>query len=317
MAQTRRARSSKSALTPPKSQHAPLQPTSPEPAPVGALDVTGAREVFLRAQSSLAAHAPSEALRKRFEAQIDADDAIADGGRIASDVVLYDAMTDLPLVLAAVIGGEVPGFGPREAHYTVSLALTLEASWRAFQDQQVARAGVSTTKSLTLEAAREERATLHELLESAVAPGSSEAAALAKAAGFGGKVIRSVAQGLDALVKVARDQLSAAAHDASLAELLADKGLTAARVDAAAAYSTQLSKAATGHAEARSGVDAGQAALDELDGRLRDELVRLRRAVQQTQRRGVKVPEVKLANVRRLYRTPRKSPVTPPPAPPA
>lgn len=93
-----------------------------------------------------------------------------------------------------------------------------------------------------------------------------------------------MAQGLDALVKVARDQLSAAASDASLADLLADKGLTTTR--AAAAYSAQLSKAATGHAEARSGVDAGQAALDELDGRLRNELVRLRRAVQQARRNG-------------------------------
>lgn len=283
------------------------------------LDVSGAQKVFLDAQRKLSKHAPSDALRARFDSQVSKADAIAVGTRIASDVVLYDAMTDVPLVLNAVVAGKVRGFGPREAHYTLSLALALDTAWRAFHDRQVQRAGVSSAKALTLEAAREERASLFELVESVVVPGSSAAASLLKAASFGGKLLRTVAQGLDAVVKVARDLLTAAENDASLAELLSDKGLTEAVVNDAAAFSARLSKAATGHAEARSEVDAGQAEIDELDGRLRDELMRLRRAVLRARRNGVAVPEVALANVRRLYRTPRSpSPApTPAPAPPS
>lgn len=314
MAKTTKAQTTRTAATAKKQVAAKTSPEeSTSASQAETLDVSGARKAFLAAQEKLTAHEPSKALRARFEAQIDKASAIAVGVRIASDVVLYDAMTDLPLVLGAVLAGKVPGFGPKEAHYALSIALALETAWRSFHDRQVQRAGVSNTKTLTLEAAREERAALFELVESVVAPGSSANASLLKAASFGGKTLRTVAQGLDAVVKVARDLLKAAASDPSLAELLADKGLTETVVNNAAAFSARLSEAATGHAEARSEVDAGQGEIDELDGRLRDELVRLRRAVQRARRNGVTVPEVGLANVRRLYRTPRTP--APPPAP--
>lgn len=313
MAKTTRTKTSKTVETAKK----PVEATAPPDegaasATVEALDVSGAQSVFLAAKLKLSSHEPSAALRTRFEAQIEKTAAITIGARIASDVVLYDAMTDLPLVLDAVIAGKILGFGPREAHYTVALALTLESAWRAFHDRQVQRAGVSNTKSVTLDAAREERSALFDLVEAVVVPGSSASASLLKAASFGGKRLRTVAQGLDAVVKVARDLLTSATNDNSLAELLEDKGLTEAVVNGAAAYSARLSAAVTGHAEARSEVELGHSEIDELDGRLRDELLRLRRAVQRARRNGVTVPEVTLANLRRLY---RKSRIPTPPAP--
>ena len=52
-----------------KAQPAPAE--SPPMAHAEELDVTGAREAFLKAQQKLAAHAPSEALRAHFDAQIE------------------------------------------------------------------------------------------------------------------------------------------------------------------------------------------------------------------------------------------------------
>lgn len=281
---------------------------------VETLDVSGARRVFLAAQNKLSGHEPSAALRARLDAQIDRASAIAIGIHLASESVLYDAMTDLPLVLDAIAARKIQGFGPKEAHYTLSLALALESAWSSLNAHQVQRAGVASTKALTLSAASEVRTALLALVETVVVPGSSASASLVKAASFGGKRLREVAQGLDIVVKTARDLLQSATTDPALAELLEDKGLTATVVDTAAAYSTRLSEAVTGHAETRSAVELGHNQLDELDGRLREQLFHLRRAVQQARRNGVIVPEVTLANLRRLHRKPR-APAAPAPTP--
>lgn len=134
MAKTKKVETAKTASAKKKSA---TQPTKEPSARAGAevLDVSGAREVFLSAQKKLSKHAPSDALRARFEAQVSKGDAIAVGTRIASDVVLFDAMTDVPLVLNAVMASKVRGFGPREAHYTLSLALALDSAWRSFHDR--------------------------------------------------------------------------------------------------------------------------------------------------------------------------------------
>lgn len=290
-------------------------PVSPEPdalddAPDDALDDSAALEVLRPLREQLAPHAPAAPLRALFDAQITEATALEYGAKIGSDVVVGDATADLPKIADDVIARRVPGFGPAELSYTVDLAVALVTKWRALRDLRADQAAASDAKGTALAAALLKRTAFYNLLVSVTPEGSSERAALDKIGRASTRRLSAVAAALDSMRDRAEKRLDAAKHDKAFAAYLADKGLTAAKVAELAAPATEATRTSGVHGTTRTDVTRAQREVDVLDGRLRDQLIRLRRQVESARANGAALPEVVLTGIRHL------GPITAPDEPP-
>ena len=130
-----------------------------------------------------------------------------------------------------------------------------------------------------------------------------------------GKSRHAIVASLDAMGTVAREMLERAANDAALSDYYRDKGFSAERVNALVEPAARAMRARTEHASARAKTLASSSSLDRVEGRLRDELMRLRVAVEAQRAAGVALPEVELRGIRRVGSVARPAAPPVPPAP--
>lgn len=276
--------------------------------------IAGILAVLTPLRALLAPFAPSAALVALYRGQISDAQAAKVGERASADVVLADAASDLPLAADAVIAGKVPGFGPSELCFTVDLAIELASSAQGNRTDRGAMRAASSRKRESHAAMSGRRAELYAVLSS-VTPSEGEARdAFESRIRVTGKSRHAIVASLDAMGTAAREMLQRAENDASLATYYRDKGFSAERVNALVEPAARAMRARTEHASARAKTLASSTALDRVEGRLRDELMRLRVAVEAQRASGVALPEVELRGIRRVGYVARPAA---PPAPPA
>lgn len=259
----------------------------------------------------------SAELRARFDAQLSDDDAARVGRFTVTDDLLADVLDDVPGVLEAVRARRVVGFGPHELRHTLDLAEALAAQSDAGRERSAEQSAASRRKQSALRVAQHQRGRLVALLRSVTAPRSPERAALDRAA----RVERDNAVGVAAVVQSLRaraEQLLATAHDdPAQRAYLADKGLSEQSVRALLAQADDAVQSAARHGVTRSAARATQREVDRLEGRLRDQMMRLRQCVEAARTAprdalDAALPEVRMARSRvRRRRAVAKTPAAP------
>ncbi len=283
------------------------------------LMAAGVLAVLQALRAKLAAFAPGEALAAMFRGQLTDARAQELGSRAGADVVLGDATTDLPLIADAVIAGEVPGFGPAELCFTVDLAVELATRSQSLRREQGAQAGASVRKSESMRGLSARRTELYALLSSVTPSEGAARDAFERRARVAGRGRHHVIASLDAMAACAQEMLARASQDAGLQAYYGDKSFTAERVQALVEPAAAALRDHTAHAGVRAKVSDGNAVVDRVEGRLRDELMRLRQAVEAQRAKGVSLPEVALRGIRNLgaSRANDGAVSDPQPAPPA
>lgn len=282
----------------------------------GERDVSGAGALFVSLQGSLTAagSVPSAGMVKELGALCDGERAMAAGRGIASDRVLADEMVELAAHVPHLLQGGYPGFGPKRAHYALSIAIRHAAEHNAFVAVEAKRAGASQAKSTSVHDARNERSAVHGLLGELAHTDSTLKASLTKAAQSGAKRPAQVASGLAALAGVGDDVLAKAKKNAGRSEMLDDMGITAAVITSAKKAGERITSTTSVHNAERTTHGEESDTLNLLDGQAMFELDALARAVDRARAAGRNVPEVKLANIGRVHHR-AAAPLTPEPVP--
>lgn len=180
--------------------------------------------------------------------------------------------------------------------------------------EQAQQARVSAEKSRSAEATRTRLGDLQSVLDSCLSPSSARRPEYERAIRHGHDTLGRVMTTIRALSLVGRNLLDDAKTNPALAGLLADKGLTPELVRGASEKSTTSVKSHDAHGAAQAASEDAQQALDVLDGRLRNQLLRLRRQVERARAKagGEAIPEVKLDALRATHTSPAdEQPATP------
>lgn len=275
-----------------------------------ALDVSGARAVFVECQRQLQAHAPSAGAIGFWRSLISDAKACSDGQRVASDRVLSDAMDVFKGMVPVLLEGELPGYGPRRAYYALGLCLDLDSAYRDLRVLHADKAAAAQSKSDALGGAKQRRSTLEHILSETTRGRSDQQAALARITGMlAGRKPLQLAAGLETMADMAKNMLAEARHDPTLDEVYTDMGLTAAVETSARAEARQVVDARGAHGDHKAATLESSDELNTLDGRVWFELLALKSAAEVARSDGRKVPAVKLAQLERV----RRAPATPTP----
>lgn len=290
-------------------------PSVPPKAPAKARQLLLLAAALASLRERFAAHAPDAALHALFAGQISDDAAAERGARLTADAVLDAAANDMPLVADAVLQGAVPGFGPAEFCYTLDLGIELARRTTALTRDAGEQAAASARKSDTLRDLRRRSNELYALVSSVVPASGSDRAAFEQRVQRNSASRSEAVSSLSALGDFADELLARAATSPTLTLYYADKGFTAERVYALVSPGTAVQREHTAHSAAKARVQGAAGVIDTLEGRLRDQLLRLRRAVEARRHAGTTLPEVALRGVRRRPTRAKKRRATPPGGP--
>jgi hypothetical protein len=238
-----------------------------------------------------------DAMRAHFAAQLTDDAAAKLGKRVRPPALLHDVVDYLPPVFDAVLAGRVPGFGPAALRYTLDLAGELAAHWELRLRSAQERAEAASRKALSSGAVHACLTELARRTRDVLPADSPEREALDRAA-------KRDARSLDAGLEAVEETLGAvgraferAAKDESFAMFLDDAGFTQAAVGAIVAPVAPALAARRAHGDARVTSELTQQQIDRVEGRLRDQLLRLRARVEVARKSGAALPAVRAARV--------------------
>jgi hypothetical protein len=284
------------------------------PSPSRPVDLAGAQTVLLAILQQLAGHRPSDALTLLLRQQLPEDKALADGQRVSPDRVLSDALYVLPPLVPVLLEAPLPGYGPRRAYYTVSLALDLSQHHRGLRTIETSKAGASRVKTTTTLEGDQQRQLLVRHLDKITRVDVEHQAKLAKASAYNSRRPSELGTSLQLLAGLGRELLAEVQARPELGELYADAGFDESLIVSAEAESQQLYQAIGTHGVRISERSVESDALNILEGRLQFELEMLVQAAEDGRRRGRAVPTVRLAQLHRS-RNRRKPPAEQPPTP--
>lgn len=255
------------------------------------------------------------AMRAPFDAQMRADDAAAAGRRVTSADVLDDVVEGLsPAVVRAIVARSITGFGPLALRYTIDLAIELDTRYAARLAHQHRRAVSSAVCTDGFDAMCAQRSALATRLDEALSPAAPERAAYERMAAMPKSNLDETLASIDGLLEVAEALLVRADADATLRAFLDDQQFTRAQLGALVAPVEPVLAARDARRDAADEAQVEQLSIDVLEGRLRDQLLRVRRCVERARASGVKVTPVKLRRIRLTGAT-AKQDAEPEPAP--
>ena len=226
-----------------------------------------------------------DALRERYIALLSELDAINAGRKLRTDAVLADAAALSPSTVQASLERRLPGFGPTQMRYTLDLTARLQeldAGRRSGKVTYALTRAATVTRAEVLRAYRRLYVQLDELL----APADPERNALGEVLPEG-QSHDALINALEALARVASALLDRAAKNDVLRLYCEDNGLTRATL-------TEILKPFTAEADAGAEGGADGDAIDVLEGRLADQLKRLRRVVEEARKVDPALAEVAL-----------------------
>jgi hypothetical protein len=262
----------------------------------------------------LAGHNPSDALMLLWRQQFPEEKALADGQRVSSDRVVSDALYVVPPLVPVLLEAPLPGYGPRRAHYAVSLVLDLVQRHHDLRTIETGKAGASRVKTTTALEGDQLRQLLMRHIDRITRGDVARQAQLTKASAYNNRRPSELGTSLELLAGLGRELLAEVETRPELGELYADAGFDESLIVAAEAESQQLYKAIGTHGARISERGVESDALNILEGRVQFELETLVQAADDGRRRGRTVPTVRLAQLHRV-RTRRKPPAEEPPKP--
>jgi len=269
----------------------------------GERDVSGAVALFSALLDQLAPHAPSPEAAGCWRGMMSDEEARLDGVTVSSDRVLAAAMSGYAALVPYLLEEPLPGYGPRRAHYALSLALAHARGYALFLDTEVRRAGASESKGVSVQEARVQRAHLAGLLTEATEGNPALQASIAKAARRGSKDPAQVSASLQGLTGVARQLMEQAAGQPGRTEALEDMGITEEAVARAEEAARALGAMRGAHEAERTTHRQESDELNTFDGRVWFELDALQRAADRARALGRKVPAVRLESLSRRRRS--------------
>jgi len=249
-------------------------------------------------QQRVASHPVSDALRAHYLTQITAKAAARAGRRCTTGDVLADVAEGVPRVIEAVMAGEVRRFGPYEMRFTIDLAVELTTHWSTRRHRDGVRAARYEAKVAGQDELAVCCADLYDMVSSVTPDGTPERAALERSAKDRGRSTQSALAAIGAMRTQAQEILQRGANDPAFGQYLTDKGFTEAWLAETLAPVTAVAQSGEAHGLARAQVELTQQAIDVLEGRVRDQLLRLRRRVEEARARGALLPAVPFARVR-------------------
>lgn len=252
-------------------------------------------------------------VRATFDARMSAPDAVAAGRRLTTVDVLADVVDGLsPAVVRAVMANTIPGFGPLALRYTLDLAVELDERYTlrlAHQRRQAASSAVFVAGS---DAVFTQRSSLAVRLDEALTADAPERAALARVSTEPKDTLDQAIAAIDSLVEIAEALFARAESNPALSAFLSDQRFTRGEVDALLSPVDPVIEARDTRRDAADEAQVEQQAIDELEGRVRDQLLRVRRCVERARADGAKLPRVRLTRVRTTNSaTSAKEPVKP------
>ncbi len=247
----------------------------------------------------------SPGLRARIEAQMSDADAATWGQRVATVDLLNDVLDGVPGVIDAALAGGLTGFGPCAMRYMLDLAVQLAAHWASLVTQRRMRAVAASQKVLSVDEVLACRTELARRLDGVLRADDPERAALERAAKLPTRNIEPALSSIEAMLPTVAMVFARAEEDADERAYLDDQGFTEASMAALLAPVNAALASRDAHRGARNAVSATQQQIDRVEGRLRDQLMRLRRAVQAAREKGAILPEVRME--RTLSRAAKKS----------
>jgi len=248
-------------------------------------------------QSRAAQVALPDGLRAHFVAQLSDEAAAKLGKALRTPTVLHDVVDDLPPLVDAVLAGRVPGFGPAALRYTVDLAGELSAHWGQRLTLGHVRAEAASRKALSLDAVVSCHVELTRRTRDVLPAESPERELLDRAAKREARSLDVALDAVEATLGVVARVFERAAGDASYALFLDDAGYAQPAVAAIVAPVRPALDARSEHGAARSTSELTQQQIDRLEGRLRDQLLRLRTRVAAARKEGAALPEVRAMRV--------------------
>lgn len=240
-----------------------------------------------------------DALRERYLALLSELDAINAGRKLRTDAVLADAAALSPSTVQASLDRRLPGFGPTQMRYTIDLTAQLQgldAGRRSGKVTYALTRAATVTRAEVLRAYRRLFVQLDELL----GPEDPERGALGEVVPEG-QSHDALINALEALARVASALLDRAAKDDVLRLYCEDNGLTRATL-------TAILKPFTAEAEPGAEGGADGDAIDALEGRLADQLKRLRRVVEEARKVDPTLAEVALPRTIRRNKPKKQGP---------
>lgn len=261
---------------------------------------------------SVAKVAITPAVRATFEAQMSASDATNAGRRFTTLDVLSDVCDGLsPAIVRAVVERHIPGFGPLALRYTLDLATELDGRYSlrvAHQRRRATAAAVFVTRSESVYA---QRSALAARIDDALAADAPERATFSRVATSANDSLDVALASLDTLAEIAEEIFDRADADEALGVVLADQQFTRGAIEALLAPVDSVIEAREDRRDAADEAQVEQQSIDELEGRVRDQLLRARRCVERARESGVKVPTMTLARLRVSATTSEKQPDQP------
>ncbi len=238
-------------------------------------------------------------VRATFDARMNASDAAAAGRRLTTLDVLADVVDGLsPAVVRAVMDNTIPGFGPLALRYTMDLAVELDGRYALRVAHQQRQAASSVAFVVGADAVHAQRSTLAARLDDALTADAPERAALARVSTEPKDTLDQALSAIDSLVEIAELLFARAESDPGLAAFLEDQRFTRAEVDALLSPVDTVIEARDTRRDAADEAQVEQQAIDELEGRVRDQLLRVRRCVERARADGAKLTRVRLTRVR-------------------
>ena len=293
-----RAASTSPAATATPTARASVPPAaSPPPAPSFLWEQHPHARDIASLQSRAAQVALPDGLRAHFVAQLSDEAAAKLGKALRTPTVLHDVVDDLPPLVDAVLAGRVPGFGPAALRYTVDLAGELSAHWGQRLTLGHVRAEAASRKALSVDAVVSCHVELTRRTRDVLPADASEREALDRAAKREARTLDAALDAVESTLGVVARVFERAAGDGSYALFLDDAGYTQPAVAAIVAPVRPALDARREHGAARRTSELTQQQIDRLEGRLRDQLLRLRTRVAAARKEGAALPEVHAARV--------------------
>ncbi|MFO0607858.1 MAG: hypothetical protein U0324_32140 [Polyangiales bacterium] len=249
-----------------------------------------------------------DALRAHFVAQI--TDAAAEklGRKVRPQTILHDLADDLPRLVDAVLAGRVAGFGPAALRYTLDLAGELAARWEVKVRARQEQAEAKSRRSLSEDAVHTCLTALVRRTRDVLPATTGEREALDAAAKRGGRTLDAGLEAVEQTLVAVGRAFERAAKDPAYAAFLADANYTPAAVAAIVAPVEPALRARRDHGDAQELGAQMKREIDVLEGRLRDQLLRLRARVTEARKGDRALPEVKAARLLSRPRTKKAAP---------